>query len=56
MTAKKTPVVKEVPVETITYPTAEVNKVLNYLGSRPYTEVAGLIAIMQAGKVDDGKK
>jgi len=35
---------------TITYDMAEINKVMNYLGNRPYVEVAGLIQIMQSGK------
>lgn len=35
---------------SVTYPIEEINKVVNYLGSRPYAEVVDLIRIMQSGK------
>ena len=34
----------------VTYTVEDINQVMNYLGNRPYMEVAGLIQIMQSGK------
>ena len=46
-----TPKKEAVPVvPMVTYSLEEINKVMNYLGSRPYAEVAGLVQIMQSGK------
>jgi hypothetical protein len=38
-------------VEKVTYPTESINKVLTYLGDRPYKEVAQLIHILQSGEI-----
>jgi len=35
---------------SVTYSVEDINQVMNYLGNRPYVEVAGLIQIMQSGK------
>lgn len=37
-------------VPTVTYTVDDINKVMQYLGTRPYNEVAGLIQLMQTGK------
>jgi len=36
-----------VEVPTVSLPIEVVNKVLTYLGTRPYSEVAGLISAVQ---------
>ena len=46
---------KAAPVETVTYTTEQANKILDYLGSRPYKEVAQLVQILQSGKVGNGQ-
>lgn len=43
---------KMLKVEKISYATEDINKVLNYLGSRPFNEVLVLIQILQSGEVE----
>lgn len=56
MAKKETAIAEKKPeapkVETVSYPVTEINKVLDYIGSRPFKEVAGLVQILQSGKVD----
>lgn len=50
--AKNTPEKKEEPkVETVTYATSEINKVLDYIGNQPFKDVSHLVRILQTGKV-----
>ena len=43
-------------VETIMYTTESINKVLAYLGTRPYQEVAGIVQVMQTGQLMEQKE
>ena len=35
---------------SVTYTLEQINKVMNYLGNRPYIEVADIIQVLQSGK------
>ncbi len=37
-------------MEKLTYKVEDINKVLNYLGNKPYVEVAALIQVLQSGE------